>query len=135
MGKNLHYSILPFFKARMAKHSKVAQVTDISDEEDYVFSLKRTDTMPEVKVHLSDAYLYTLMDFYSRPDCIKEGDFVLIARPEAKVADRVVATAREAKIGMCGIGKLMGALNRAQVWEYEPPNEERRASASGNRTM
>lgn len=121
MGKDLHYLVLRFFHERMNGHAKVGCHTDLQDERDILFMIERRESLPNLIVHLSDAYLYTLHDYYSKPPRLKSGDFILVARPEAKFDESLVAVAYQDKIGIGKIGKFLGALNRRNIWTYKEP--------------
>lgn len=121
MGKDLHYLILNFFRDRMVEHSKVIKIVQLDIDTEYVFHVVRIAGLPDINVHLSDAYRYTLYDYYAKPYAIREGDFILIARPEAEFDNNLVALAAKDKIGIGSIRKLMGALNRREVWKYHEP--------------
>lgn len=122
MSKNLYYTIPEFFVDRMSKHSAVRDVEDVSTDEFYLYRIGRVRGNP-VLVWLSDAYLFTDMDFHNRPEELEAGDFILVARPEAgaQVTKEVIA---EARIGVGKLGELMGALNKRDVWTYRPPDWE-----------
>jgi hypothetical protein len=114
-------------------HDRVLRFAEISDDENYVFRVIRTPGLPDVKVHLSDAYNYGEMDYLQRPAILNRGDFVLIAKPEGNYFSEDVERARRDGIGLGKIGKFMGALNCKQVWLYKTPEEkhERRGRGTG----
>lgn len=120
MGKDLHYLIEKFFRERMDEHAKVRSYTEIQDENAVLYEVVRIAGLSSLVVHLSDAYLYTLHDYYSRPKSIKSGDFILVARPEADYHIDLRYLAARDKIGIGKIGTLLGALNRKNVWQYKP---------------
>ena len=118
MGKDLHYLIIKFFQERMNEHNKVMSYFKLHDDSDILYFIERVQGLPDLTVHLSDAYRYTLHDYYSKPSSVNAGGFVLIARPEAKFDDSLVEVAAQDKIGIGKIGKFLGALNRINVWTY-----------------
>lgn len=118
MGKDLHYSILDFFISAITLHDKVHTYQDKSTATDSLFELNRNNSFPPVLVHLSDIYNYSEYDYYGRPKELKANSFVLIARPEAHFNEKSVEAARECHMGLGQIGKLLGALNLLNVWEY-----------------
>src|SRR5205814_1870223 len=70
-----------------------------------------------VLVWVSDAYLFTDMDYHNRPDELGPGDYVLVAKPEggAQVSAELIA---EARIGVGQVAELMGALTVRDTWKY-----------------
>lgn len=133
MGRDLHHSLLKFLADRMQGHSEVLRLTNILNEEDWLFRIERNRGRPAVIVHMSDAYFYGEMEYMTRPSCLGRGDFILIAKPEARYNDDLVDLARMDKIGIGKIGKLMGALGHEKVWLYkdreEKEAEERRQAS------
>jgi hypothetical protein len=109
----------------MDSHSCVASYTRLAVDEEFLYRIQRKSGLPPVVVHLSDAYEYGLAEYLARPRQIGEGDFIIIARPEARaVAHSVIQSGRDDKIGIGKIGKLMGALNSHTVWTYVPPEDK-----------
>ena len=123
MGKDLYHTIPTFFVATMIKHDKVQRLTDISDDYAFLFEIVRQGAPTPVRVWLNDAYVFTEFDFHNRPDVITRGDFILVARPEAMHNWQDLEMAAENGIGLGKIGKLMGALNRKDVWKYRTKEE------------
>lgn len=120
MGKDLHYLVVKFFRERMEGHSKVVRYTELQNENDILYEVERIAGLPPLVVHLSDAYRYTLQDYYSKPKSLGSGDFILIARPESGFDLDIVSIAAREKIGIGKIGILLGALNQKSVWQYRP---------------
>ena len=116
MGKDLHYLVIKFFHERMDGHDKVLDYTELPDNADILYKIVRVEKLPSLTVHLSDAYRYTLHDYYSKPASLKAGDFILIARPEASFDQDITDIAGRERIGIGKIGMLLGALNRKDVW-------------------
>jgi hypothetical protein len=123
MGTDLKSSVLAFFTSRMAEHSKVESYNRLPIEEEYIFELVRRDGLPTMRVHVSDAYDYGSVDYLSRPRQLWRGDFILIARPEARFDHALIEEARNDGIGIGMIGKLMGALNFKEPCKYIPKDE------------
>lgn len=123
MSKDLHPSILQFFEERMRSHSNVTSFEDVSTDEFFLYRVHRKRPRDVVLIWLSDAYRFTDMDYYNRPQELGVGDFALIARPEAAggLADEII---EEARIGVGKVGELMGALTRPQIWKYRAPSWE-----------
>ena len=126
MGKDLHYLILEFFKERMRGHNKVSTFGVLSLKEEIIYRIKRVDGLSEVIVHLSDDYAYTLHSYYSKPSQLSNGGFILVAKPEANFDPDIIPLARSDRIGLGGIGKLLGALNHERYWLYEEPIDDLR---------
>jgi len=119
MGKDLHYLILEFFKQRMRAHGKVRDFSEIEDDNNIIYHIERVEGLPDLNVHLSDAYIYTLHDYYSKPQVLGMGDFILSARPEADFDEEIVAVAAKDRIGIGKIGKFMSALHHKDVWSCD----------------
>lgn len=121
MGIDLHPQVLAFFTARMQGHTRVQSCTrDNTTATEYIFEIKRTDGLPAVKVHLSDAYDYGLAEYLVRP---RQVAFIVIARPEAGFDRSLCNRGRREGIGIGKIGKLMGALNSRDLSTYFAPDE------------
>jgi hypothetical protein len=116
MGKDLHYLVIKFFKERMSEHSQVRGFTEIQDDNEILYRIERVGDLPSLTVHLSDAYRYTMHDYYCKPAVLQSGDFILIARPEADFGEEIVVTAARDGIGIGNIAKFMGALHHRDVW-------------------
>lgn len=126
MGTDLKPSVLAFFTAKMDEHSRVNSYSRIVVEEEYIFEIQRRDGLANMKVHVSDAYDYGLVDYLARPKQIGRGDFILIARPEATFDHSLIERARTDGIGIGMIGKFMGALNLQEPHRYVPQSEKPR---------
>jgi len=125
MGKDLYYTIPKFFVDQMMKHSMVSAVRELNVAGEFVYELDRHKFHDTVRVWLSDAYLFTEMDYHNRPQELRAGDYILIAKPEGGggVSQQFINVAR---IGVGKLGELMGALNVRQMWTYVPPTDEER---------
>ncbi|MBK9051005.1 MAG: hypothetical protein IPL78_08840 [Chloroflexi bacterium] len=99
----------------MKEHSRVVNSSVIRHDSDILYRIERISPLPEVIVHLSDSYLYTLHDYHSKPSMLKAGDFILIARPEAKFTEEAIRIAARDKIGIGKIGGLLSALHRKDM--------------------
>jgi hypothetical protein len=123
VGTNLYYTILQFFEARMREHSAVDSFERLQVEDEIIYVLTRRKHQGTIKVWLADQYHFTDMDYYGRPNELKAGDYILIARPECgENVDRELI--RVAKIGVGKLVEFMGALNKREMWKYVPPTEE-----------
>jgi hypothetical protein len=109
----------------MNEHSSVASWEPVDNDEEYLYLIKRTRGLPDVRVHLSDAYEYSRAEYLARPaEVTKRNSFVVLGDPHA-ISPRgtLVAEAGEDGVGIGDIGKFMGALNSRNVWEYQTPLE------------
>jgi hypothetical protein len=109
----------------MSEHSCVASWEPVDNAEEYVYLIKRTRGLPDVPVHLSDAYEYSRAEYLARPaEVTKRNSFVVLGDPHANSPrETLVAEARKDGVGIGDIGKFMGALNSRNVWEYQRPEE------------
>jgi hypothetical protein len=109
----------------MNDHSCVASWEPIDNDSDYLYLIKRTRGLPDVRVHLSDAYDYSRAEYLARPaEVTKRNSFIVLGDPHASgPSAALVAEAREGGIGIGDIRKFMGALNSRNVWEYKAPEE------------
>ena len=76
-------------------------------------------------VHLTDAYKYSIAEFYVRPSQIRSDSYVVIGMPHASADSEVIEKAKEHRIGVGHIGKFMGALNYPNFWDYMTSEERR----------
>lgn len=127
MGRNLHYTIPQYLESALNKHAKVLsweRMDNSQTDEHYIYLIRRSDGLSEVIVHLSDEYEYSLNDYFQKPDSIREGAFILVARPEAVYDDSIVEVAQQDQVSIGKFGALMGALYKERHWNYVP--KERR---------
>lgn len=118
MGKDLHYSILPFIKNALIGHDKVLDVISIPDPDFFIFQIIRAGKLSSLYVVLSDDYHFGDYNKMIKHSILKDGGFILLARPEANNFD---ANEPNNKIGIGKIGKLLGAIHRDDFWNYTPP--------------
>jgi hypothetical protein len=118
MGKDLHHSIRPFIERALNNHFAVDKVIQIDVEDFYAYKVSRKRGMSNLIVVLSDAYNFNEKDLLTKPRVLKNGGFFLIAKPEGRGIETSIP---EEKLGLGKFGKLMGALNRNDYWNYEPP--------------
>lgn len=118
MGKDLHYTILPYLENALSKHKKVSTFRKIETEEDIFYEIERFGKSC-LKIWISDAYRFNLTDYYRKPEDI---DFIYIAKPEANYnRNEVVSNAYEDGINIGLFGALMGILYSDNIKEYIPP--------------
>ena len=89
MGKDLHYSIINFIKERLKECDKIESYNFISDDNCYIIQVNRYHPFENFKIYLSDAYRYTLIDYYNKHKKIEKGDFIYLARPEANFSNEI----------------------------------------------
>jgi hypothetical protein len=123
MGKDLHPSILSFFKSRLNTHQAVESIEDISNGETYMFKVKRKNGRSTMIIVLSDCYYFGEFDYLSKPTELDEGGFILIAKPEASFSDETQINEIDDKIIIGKIGILLGALNKEEYWKYSKPKK------------
>jgi hypothetical protein len=127
VGRNLHYTIPKYLESSLTGHAKVISWRRIDDrqlDDHYIYAVKRRDGLSDIIVHLSDEYQYSIDDYFQKPSSIKEGAFILIARPEATYHDSIVEISIQDRVSIGKFGALMGALYKERHWEYIP--KERR---------
>lgn len=124
MGKDLHPSILSFFKERLDRHQAVESYDDISNGDSYIYNVKRTSGRSNIIILLSDCYHYSEFDYLSKPSELDEGGFILIAKPEASFSDETQINELEDKVIIGKIGILLGALNKDEYWKYTKPKKQ-----------
>ena len=119
MGTDLYYTIPEFFEKRMHNHDCVQDFWRSDEKDEFIYCVRRHNFQDTVRVWLSDAYLFTEMDYHNRPPILKSGDFIVVAKPEGghQVPIELI---KATKIGVENIGVFMGALNRAKMWTYVP---------------
>lgn len=121
MGKNLHYTILPFIEKAISNHKAVQMIEKIEDDDFYIYLIYRKFGLKCLYVVLSDDYSFNDYSLITRHKILNNGGFILIARPEAYYDDQ---SEPEFHLGIGKIGKLLGALNKDDYWNYEPPKKE-----------
>ena len=128
MGKALRQEHIAYFTARMDEHDRVVNWEPIANEYEFLFRIRRTldGSRSDVIAHLTDAYRYGLAEFFAGPKPLGAGSFVVMGMPHADADLEVVEIAKKHRIGIGHIGKLMGALNYKNIWEYMTPDERRR---------
>lgn len=120
MGKDLHYSIRPFIENALKHHHVVKEVKSIQIDNFYAYEVIRNG-MDSVIVVLSDDYFFGENAIQKKPEILKDGGFFLKARPEGGGIEKSIPAE---KLGIGRIGKLLGALNRNDFWNYEPTKKD-----------
>jgi hypothetical protein len=128
LGRNLRPAELDFFRQRMSEHDCIESYAPLDNPEEYVYLMKRSRGLPDVRVCLTDAYVYSRAEYLSRPKEIRvRNSFVVYFNNYYPPGDALIAEAKKEGVGLGGIGKFMGALNSRNVWEYETPEERSRS--------
>lgn len=120
MGKDLHYSIRPFIEKALKNHQVVEDIKPIKIDDYFAYEIIRK-RMKNVIVVLSDDYFLGESSIQNKPEILKEGGFFLKARPEGGGIEESIPQER---LGIGRIGKLLGALNIEDFWNYEPPKKD-----------
>jgi hypothetical protein len=109
----------------MNEHDCVASWGPIPNDMEYLYLIKRKRGLPDVRVHLTDAYEYSRGEYLVRPaEVMGRNSFVVLGDPNAYApSEALVADARTDGIGIGFIRKFMGALNSRDVSAYEAPEE------------
>lgn len=123
MGKNLHYTIIPFIEKALNSHNIVESLQMIEDDDFYIYLIKRKRGLSDLFVMLSDDYNFNDYSLITRHNILKNGGFILLARPEATYDGN---NNLENKLGIGKIGKLLGALNQNDFWNYQPPKKDKK---------
>jgi hypothetical protein len=124
LGRNIRSAELDFFRQRMSEHSCVKSCTPLDNQDEYVYLITREHDLPDVQVHLTDAYQYSRAWYLVRPKEVRKRNSFVVGNSFTPSAPcELVDEARDAGIGIGNIAKLMGALNSRNVWEYQAPDE------------
>lgn len=118
MGKNSHYSIRPFIEKALNNHNAVEKLEKIEIDDFYAYKITRRRGLSSLIVVLSDDYYFNSESIQKKPAILKDGGFFLKARPEGGGIEESIP---EEKLGLGKIGKLLGAINKEDFWNYEPP--------------
>lgn len=121
MGKDLHYTILPYLEDNLKKHNMVISYNKIETDENIFYDINR-DNKPNIRIWVSDSYEFNITDYFQRP---QEIDFIYLAKPESNYnQDEVLEMAYNDGINIGKFGALMGILYQKNIKEYIP--KERR---------
>lgn len=121
MGKDLHYSIKPFIEKALSSHNAVKSFIKEDTDDFFVYKIKRNFNLSDVIVVLSDDYNFNHYSYLNKPEVLKNGGFILVARPEASCFERNESAD---KISIGKIARLLGSLHEKNIWQYEPPKKE-----------
>lgn len=121
MGKDLHYTILPYLEKTLRDHEMVNSFTKEETDEHIFYNIKRKHKA-DLRIWVSDAYRFNLHDYIQRPQNI---DFIYLAKPESDYnRNEVVEQAFNDGINIGKLGALMGVLYQDDIKNYVP--KERR---------
>jgi hypothetical protein len=127
MGRDLYYTIPQYFENALNNHKKVQswkRVDHATNDDDYLYLIRRSDGLSDILVHASDAYSYTLTDYFQKPRQLEAGSYIYIARPEANYDRDVVEIAQQDRISIGKFSGIMGALYADQHWNYVPKERQ-----------
>lgn len=117
MGKDLHYTILPYLEKMLKNHTMVISFNKIETNENIFYDITR-DNKPNMKIWVSDSYRFNINDYLQRP---QEIDFIYLAKPESNYnRNEVVEMAYNDEINIGRFGALMGILYTDNIKEYIP---------------
>ena len=118
MGKDLHYTILPYLENALANHTIVDSFEKIETDEHIFYKIKRNGKS-DLTIWVSDAYRFNIHDYSTRPQNI---DFIYLAKPESNYnRNEVVEMAYNDGINIGKLGALMGILYQRNIQDYIPP--------------
>lgn len=121
MGKDLHYTILPYLEKALLNHTMVESFTKEETDEHIFYNIKRA-SKSDLRIWVSDAYRFNIYDYTQRPHNI---DFIYLAKPESDYnRDEVVRMAFDDNINIGKFGALIGILYVDDIAKYIP--KERR---------
>jgi hypothetical protein len=121
MGKDLHYTILPFLEKALKNHKAVKKFEKIETDEYIFYKIERVEK-PDLKIWASDAYRFNIHDYNNRPQGI---DFIYLAKPESDYnRDEVVEMAYNDGINIGKFGALMGVLHQDDIKNYIPKERQ-----------
>jgi len=121
MGKDLHYTILPYLEDQLKKHTMVLNFNKIETDENIFYDITRNNK-PNLKIWVSDSYRFNINNYLQRP---QEIDFIYLAKPESNYnREEVVEMAYNDGINIGKFGALMGILYKKNIKDYIP--KERR---------
>lgn len=108
----------------MSEHDCVESYAPLDNPEEYVYLIRRGRGHPDVRVCLTDAYVYTRAEYLARPKEVRvRNSFVLYFGNYYPPGNALITEARKEGVGLGDIRKFMGALNYRNIWEYETPEE------------
>ena len=117
MGKDLHSTILPYLEDRLRNHNKVSSFEKIETEDNIFYDIQRYE-LDNLKIWVSDAYIFNINDYYQRP---QEIDFIYLAKPESTYnQDEVLEMAYNDGINIGKFGALMGIIYHENIKDYIP---------------
>lgn len=118
MGKDLHYTILPYLENALEKHVMVDSFEKIETNEHIFYKIER-DGKSDLTIWVSDSYRFNIHDYSMRP---QEIDFIYLAKPESDYnRDEVVGMAYNDGINIGKFGALIGILYQRNIRDYIPP--------------
>lgn len=117
MGKDLHYTILPYLEKALQNHAMVKSFTKEETDEHIFYNIKRLGKS-NLRIWVSDAYRFNMHDYIQRPHNI---DFIYLAKPESDYnREEVVTMAFNDDINIGKFGALIGILYVDDIKRYIP---------------
>lgn len=123
MGKDLHYLVREFVEKRILNHNLVESYEDISDDDYYMYKLKRKRGLTDIHLLLDDNYHFGDIALAEAIGKMPNGGIILVPRPESSiVVDNVPIS--DQNIYVAKIGLVMGCLYMDNYWEYVKPKKK-----------
>lgn len=117
MGKDLHYTILPYLEKALQSHTMVQSFTKEETDEHIFYNIKRV-SKSDLRIWVSDSYRFNIYDYMQRPHNI---NFIYLAKPESDYnRDEVVRMAFDDGINIGKFGALQGILYADDIKRYIP---------------
>jgi hypothetical protein len=93
----------------MSEHDCVKSYNPLDNDEEYVYLVVRSRGLPDVRVHLTDAYTYSRAEYLGRPPEVRKRNSFILCNSFTGIPDvGLVNEARNSGIGIGAIGKFMG---------------------------
>lgn len=121
MGKDLHYSLLPFWEKALKKHEKVSDWEMVEEQGHYLYRVKRVPSFSNLIILVADEYRYIIDDYINRPDDIGTGSMIYLIKPQSGYDISIVDIAKSDQITIGKFGEILGALNFQNHWTWESP--------------
>lgn len=131
MSKNINRQLIHFFESKLESHSKIASTVKLDDPkaDHFIYLIRRVPPLPDLKIILTDQYLFGELDFYSITGLLTQGDIIYIADPNGRASDAALRAAQDNGIFLGRFGEVFGALNLDTPVNYFGILEERKKKA------
>lgn len=134
MGKDLHYSLFPFWERALNNHQNVDSWELINEDDYYFYKIKRVGSLSDITLLVSDEYRYIVDDYVNESDELGPGSMIYLIKPQSGYDISVVQLAKNDKITIGKLVEILGALNFQEHWNYESPLK-REARENGKTTI